>query len=96
MKVKQLAQCSTNLLVEFIILLTDAQKLGADFVFGYLQAMDGEKDPRNLIVAFACAQMVIHNFPLGVFVEDMFEVVSCYFPVDFAPVSIYLLNCIHL
>lgn len=56
-------------------------------MFGYLQAMDGEKDPRNLIIAFTCAQMVVQNFPLGVFVEDMFEVVSCYFPIDFSPVS---------
>ncbi|KAB1270772.1 MMS19 nucleotide excision repair protein-like protein [Camelus dromedarius] len=26
--------------------------LGADFTFGFIQVMDGEKDPRNLLVAF--------------------------------------------
>lgn len=49
--------------------------------------MDAEKDPRNLVIAFTCARIVIQNFPLGVFVEEMFEVVSCYFPIDFSPVS---------
>jgi len=56
-------------------------------VYGFLQAMDAEKDPRNLVIAFTCARIVIQNFPLGVFVEEMFEVVSCYFPIDFSPVS---------
>ncbi|XP_052770536.1 MMS19 nucleotide excision repair protein homolog [Mya arenaria] len=73
----------------FLTLLTtrleDVQKLGADFVYGYLQAMDTEKDPRNLVLAFTCARVVIQNLPLGVFVEEMFEVVSCYFPIDFSP-----------
>jgi DNA repair/transcription protein MET18/MMS19 len=52
-----------------------------------MQAMDSEQDPRNLILAFTCATIVVQNFPLGVFVEEMFEVVSCYFPIDFTPVS---------
>ncbi|XP_060063604.1 MMS19 nucleotide excision repair protein homolog [Ylistrum balloti] len=73
----------------FSILLTislpELQKLGGDFVLGFIQAMDAEKDPRNLVLAFRCATTIIHNFSLGVFVEEMFEVVSCYFPVDFTP-----------
>ena len=39
--------------------------MGADFVYGYLQAMDGEKDPRNLVLAFQCARKVMENFSLG-------------------------------
>ncbi|OWF55073.1 MMS19 nucleotide excision repair protein homolog [Mizuhopecten yessoensis] len=73
----------------FSVLLTtslpELQKIGSDFVLGYIQAMDAEKDPRNLVIAFHCATTIIRNFQLGVFVEEMFEVVSCYFPVDFTP-----------
>ncbi|XP_069139369.1 MMS19 nucleotide excision repair protein homolog [Argopecten irradians] len=65
--------------------LQELQKMGSDFVLGYIRAMDAEKDPRNLVLAFRCANIVIVSFPLGVFVEEMFEVVSCYFPVDFTP-----------
>ncbi|XP_045188984.2 MMS19 nucleotide excision repair protein homolog [Mercenaria mercenaria] len=75
-----------NIILQFLTQhLQDVQKLGTDFVYGYMQAMDSEQDPRNLILAFTCAQIVIQNLPLGVFVEEMFEVVSCYFPIDFTP-----------
>ncbi|XP_033756743.1 MMS19 nucleotide excision repair protein homolog [Pecten maximus] len=78
-----------NVYTIFSVLLTtnlaELQKLGSDFVLGYIQTMDTEKDPRNLVLAFHCATIIIHNFSLGVFLEEMFEVVSCYFPVDFTP-----------
>nr|KAG5698747.1 hypothetical protein BaRGS_032166 [Batillaria attramentaria] len=47
--------------------------------------MDGEKDPRNLMLAFRCAQIVCNHFNLGAMEEDMFEVTACYFPIDFVP-----------
>lgn len=59
--------------------------MGNDFVFGFIQSMDTEKDPRNLLMAFHCARTIILNFSLGPFVEEMFEVTSCYFPIDFTP-----------
>eukprot|EP00066_Takifugu_rubripes_P000817 XP_003961580.1 PREDICTED: MMS19 nucleotide excision repair protein homolog [Takifugu rubripes] len=60
--------------------------LGADFVFGFVQSMDGERDPRNLLLAFQVAKNIIHRgYELGSFTEEMFEVTSCYFPIDFAP-----------
>lgn len=37
----------------------------SDFVCGFIQAMDGEKDPRNLRFAFQCAHLIIKNLPLG-------------------------------
>ncbi|XP_060576580.1 MMS19 nucleotide excision repair protein homolog [Ruditapes philippinarum] len=75
-----------NILLHFLTHhLQDVQKLGTDFVYGYMQAIDSEQDPRNLILAFTCATIVVQNFPLGVFVEEMFEVISCYFPIDFTP-----------
>ncbi|NWU74696.1 MMS19 protein, partial [Onychorhynchus coronatus] len=60
--------------------------LGADFTFGFIQVMDGEKDPRNLLVAFQIVRDIItKDYALGPFVEELFEVTSCYFPVDFTP-----------
>ncbi|NXT73282.1 MMS19 protein, partial [Zapornia atra] len=60
--------------------------LGADFTFGFIQVMDGEKDPRNLLVAFQIVRdLIAKNYTLGPFVEELFEVTSCYFPIDFSP-----------
>uniref|UniRef100_A0A671LVL6 MMS19 nucleotide excision repair protein n=1 Tax=Sinocyclocheilus anshuiensis TaxID=1608454 RepID=A0A671LVL6_9TELE len=62
--------------------------LGADFIFGFVQSVDGERDPRNLLLAFQVARNIIHRgYGLGKFVEELFEVMSCYFPIDFSPVS---------
>ncbi|XP_070782801.1 MMS19 nucleotide excision repair protein homolog [Enoplosus armatus] len=60
--------------------------LGPDFVFGFVQSMDGERDPRNLLLAFQVAKNIIHRgYDLGKFTEELFEVTSCYFPIDFTP-----------
>ncbi|XP_029466021.1 MMS19 nucleotide excision repair protein homolog isoform X2 [Rhinatrema bivittatum] len=62
--------------------------LGADFTFGFIQVMDGEKDPRNLLVAFQIVRdIIVKRYLLGPFVEELFEVTSCYFPIDFTPPS---------
>ncbi|KAE8590634.1 hypothetical protein XENTR_v10018135 [Xenopus tropicalis] len=64
----------------------ELKSLGADFTYGFIQVMDGEKDPRNLLVAFHIVQDIItKNYALGPFVEELFEVTSCYFPIDFTP-----------
>ncbi|XP_041426980.1 MMS19 nucleotide excision repair protein homolog isoform X2 [Xenopus laevis] len=64
----------------------ELKNLGADFTYGFIQVMDGEKDPRNLLVAFHIVQDIItKNYALGHFLEELFEVTSCYFPIDFTP-----------
>ncbi|KAM4703373.1 MMS19 nucleotide excision repair protein homolog [Rhinophrynus dorsalis] len=64
----------------------ELKSLGADFTFGFIQVMDGEKDPRNLLVAFYIVRDIItRDYALGPFVEELFEVTSCYFPIDFTP-----------
>uniref|UniRef100_A0A4W5MVS0 MMS19 nucleotide excision repair protein n=1 Tax=Hucho hucho TaxID=62062 RepID=A0A4W5MVS0_9TELE len=65
---------------------TELKGLGADFVFGFVQSVDGERDPRNLLLAFQIARKIIHGgYDLGKFTEELFEVTSCYFPIDFSP-----------
>ena len=60
-------------------------------MLGYIQVLDGERDPRNLLLAFNSVFRIIHNLRMGPLVEDLFDVISCYFPVDFTPVSLLIL-----
>lgn len=59
--------------------------IAADFVLGFIQAIDGERDPRNLLVCFANSHIVLREIDTSLFIEDFFEVLSCYFPIDFTP-----------
>ena len=65
--------------------LPDLQECGSEFVCGFVQSMDGEKDPRNLVFAFDCVHIIARHMPLDMFAEELFEVVSCYFPIEFTP-----------
>lgn len=47
--------------------------------------MDGERDPRNLLFLFNFLPKFLQEIPLGHLVEEMFEVISCYYPIDFHP-----------
>jgi DNA repair/transcription protein MET18/MMS19 len=40
-----------------------------DFVNGFIQTMDGEKDPRNLLLAFSLVKLIIHEFDITQQVE---------------------------
>jgi DNA repair/transcription protein MET18/MMS19 len=64
------------------------EKYETDFIFGFLQAMDSEKDPRNLLVCFECLRLIGERLNLGPFVEETFEIFACYFPIDFTPVCL--------
>ena len=61
---------------------------GRDFVYDYIQAIDGEQDPRNLLIIFQLSSdLVKHGIVLDNLVEEFFEVASCYFPIDFDPAA---------
>ncbi|KAM3592490.1 uncharacterized protein V6R79_019755 [Siganus canaliculatus] len=79
--------CVYNMLINLMETREDELKgLGTDFVFGFVQSMDGERDPRNLLLSFQIAKNIIHRgYDLGKFTEELFEVTSCYFPIDFTP-----------
>lgn len=64
----------------------DALKgLGGEFISGYIKLADGEKDPRNLMVAFAIARVVGVEFDISGHVEEFFNILFCYFPITFRP-----------
>ena len=45
--------------------LSDVKSMESDFVCGYIQTMDGEKDPRNLVLAFQSVTIIAQNFAIG-------------------------------
>lgn len=57
--------------------------MGPDLVYGVIAAMDGERDPRNLMLLFTILPTFLKSIPLGHLSEEMFEVIACYYPVDF-------------
>ena len=61
------------------------KRISADFLLGFIQAMDSERDPRNLLICFENSKIVLENFDISLFEEDFFEVLSCYFPIEFTP-----------
>ncbi|XP_076122990.1 MMS19 nucleotide excision repair protein homolog isoform X2 [Alosa pseudoharengus] len=79
--------CVYNILINLMESRQQELKgLGSDFVFGFVQSMDGERDPRNLLLAFQIAQkIIVGGYEMGKFTEELFEVTSCYFPIDFTP-----------
>ena len=36
-----------------------------EFVLGYIQVLDGERDPRNLLLAFSSVLIIINNLQYG-------------------------------
>uniref|UniRef100_A0A673Y7N5 MMS19 nucleotide excision repair protein n=1 Tax=Salmo trutta TaxID=8032 RepID=A0A673Y7N5_SALTR len=78
--------CHVVTLIDSFSHPTELKGLGADFVFGFVQSVDGERDPRNLLLAFRIAGKIVREgYDLGKFTEELFEVTSCYFPIDFSP-----------
>lgn len=43
--------------------------MGDEFLSGYVSLAEGEKDPRNLLVAFAIARVLLIEFDVKNFVE---------------------------
>lgn len=63
--------------------LVEVHEMGFDFIYGVISAMDGERDPRNLLYLFNWLPKFLKSFSFGHLTEEMFEVMACYFPVDF-------------
>ena len=59
-----------------------------DFAAGLVRAMDGEKDPRCLLVCLRCVAALLSapfaalTAPLS---NELFDVTACYFPITFTP-----------
>ncbi len=63
----------------------ELEPMGADLIYGVISAIDGERDPRNLLFLFQNIPEFIRKYSLKHLGEEMFEVFACYFPIDFHP-----------
>ncbi|KAJ7879223.1 ARM repeat-containing protein [Mycena olivaceomarginata] len=54
-----------------------------DFIAPYISLAEGEKDPRNLLVAFAIARVILIEFDPTDHIEALSNIVFCYFPITF-------------
>ncbi|XP_026674112.1 MMS19 nucleotide excision repair protein homolog isoform X2 [Ceratina calcarata] len=85
----QLTPVRYTIYLIFITLLEkrieDLKAMGPDFIYVVISSIDGEKDPKNLMLLFSILPRFMKEFKLGHLAEDMFEVISCYFPVDYNP-----------
>ncbi|THU86243.1 ARM repeat-containing protein [Dendrothele bispora CBS 962.96] len=61
------------------------KNMNDSFISQYVVLAEGEKDPRNLLVAFAIARVVLIEFDIADFVESLHDIVFCYFPIMFRP-----------
>jgi len=46
-------------------MLTGLKSMGDRFLSGYIALVDGEKDPRNLLIAFAIARVLAVEFDIS-------------------------------
>ncbi|KAI1791817.1 ARM repeat-containing protein [Ganoderma leucocontextum] len=61
------------------------RSMGDEFIRGYFTLAEGEKDPRNLMLAFAIDRVLLIEFDVEKFIEDFFNITFCYFPITFRP-----------
>jgi DNA repair/transcription protein MET18/MMS19 len=53
------------------------------FVPGFVQTVEGEKDPRNIMIIFKIIKIIVSELNYKPYVEDIFEIIFCYFPITF-------------
>ena len=94
LSVQSFPQSVRQSVLESVALLCSAHPLsvrGADeerLLDGFVAAVDGEKDPRCLVVAFSLATFLLQSVSadaVRAHCEALFDVVGCYFPITFTP-----------
>eukprot|EP01050_Picozoa_sp_SAG11_P008702 SAG11_NODE_779_length_7207_cov_3.043894_2_plen_1078_part_00 len=60
-------------------------EIGEDFAGGVIAAVDGEKDPRNLVLVFSLVPMLtgLLEIARNELAEELFDVIAVYFPITF-------------
>ncbi|WVQ79530.1 hypothetical protein IAT38_001629 [Cryptococcus sp. DSM 104549] len=59
--------------------------LGTSFLNSYTKMVDGEKDPRNLMLLFSMDRVILLEFDVQDHIEEFFDITFCYFPITFRP-----------
>ncbi|SNX86054.1 related to Transcriptional coactivator MMS19 [Melanopsichium pennsylvanicum] len=59
---------------------------GKPFLQGYVKMVQGEKDPRNLMVLFGVDKVLLTEWVMDrALTEKFFDITFCYFPITFRP-----------
>ncbi|KAH0836552.1 ARM repeat-containing protein [Lanmaoa asiatica] len=61
------------------------KSMGEQFLSSYAALVSGEKDPRNLLIAFKIARVILTDFDISKNVENYFDITFCYYPITFRP-----------
>ncbi|WWC93066.1 uncharacterized protein L201_008031 [Kwoniella dendrophila CBS 6074] len=61
------------------------KSMGTSFINSYTKMVDGEKDPRNLMLLFSIDRVILLEFEVKDHIEDFFDITFCYFPITFRP-----------
>ncbi|GAA5883105.1 hypothetical protein JCM3774_002857 [Rhodotorula dairenensis] len=61
------------------------KRLGREFISGYCSLVEGEKDPRNLMISFNLVKVILLEFDVEKDIAELFDVTFCYFPITFTP-----------
>ncbi|WWC73452.1 uncharacterized protein I206_107422 [Kwoniella pini CBS 10737] len=61
------------------------RSMGTSFLNSYTKMVDGEKDPRNLMLLFSIDRVILLEFEVKDHIEDFFDITFCYFPITFRP-----------
>ncbi|XP_057505106.1 MMS19 nucleotide excision repair protein homolog isoform X2 [Actinidia eriantha] len=93
LQVQSLGQHDRKLCFELLECLVDhypdaVTALDDSFVYGICEAIDGEKDPRCLMITFHIVNVLSRLFPdpagpVASYAEDLFEILGRYFPIHF-------------
>ena len=75
--------------------------MGTEFLNSYIKMVDGEKDPRNLLLLFSVDRVILLEFEIESHIEvrtwrgdkasptddiqELFDITFCYFPIAFRP-----------
>ncbi|XP_061359137.1 MMS19 nucleotide excision repair protein homolog isoform X2 [Gastrolobium bilobum] len=93
LQVQSLGQYDRKLCFELLDCLLERYSdvvapLGEDLIYGICEAMDSEKDPECLMLAFHIVEFLARLYPnpsglLASFASDLFDILEPYFPIHF-------------
>ncbi|KAI8354611.1 Dos2-interacting transcription regulator of RNA-Pol-II-domain-containing protein [Choanephora cucurbitarum] len=53
------------------------------YISGFVKAISGEKDPRNLMTVYSTVLKMTRQLDISDYAENLFAAISCYFPITF-------------
>lgn len=90
----QTFQILLNLLKNHLSFYQNSTENSNLFIKTFIAIGEGEKDPRNLLDSFTINKLINENFNFDInldlhkqFLNDLFDICFCYFPISFTPPS---------